>query len=62
MERAAHHPSGALAWPHGSGRSNGTAAEAQLGAGVPMAEAIAGARAEVGVYPGCTVAVLRASA
>ena len=36
-------------------------AEAQLGAGVPMAEAITAARAEVGVYPGCTVAVLRAS-
>jgi integrase len=36
-------------------------AEAQLGAGVPMADAIAAARDEVGVYPVCTVAVLRAS-
>ena len=37
-------------------------ADAQLGASVPMHDAIAAARAEVGVYLGCTVAVLRASA
>jgi integrase len=37
-------------------------AEAQLGASVPMADAIAAARAELGVYPVCNVAVLRASA
>ena len=36
-------------------------AEAQLGASVPMAEAIAAARAALGVYPVCNVAVLRAS-
>jgi hypothetical protein len=37
-------------------------AEAHLGAAVPMAEAITAARAEIGVYPVCNVAVLRASA
>ena len=37
-------------------------AEAQLGAGVPMAEAITAARAELGVRPECDVRVLRASA
>ena len=36
-------------------------AEAQLGAGVPMAEAIAAARAEAGVHEARTVTVLRAS-
>jgi hypothetical protein len=36
-------------------------AEAQLDAGVQMAEAIAAARAEAGVPEECTVAVLRAS-
>ena len=33
-------------------------AEAQLGAALPMAEAITAARAELGVYPVCNVAVL----
>ena len=37
-------------------------AEAQLGAGVPMLDAIAAARAEIGVRPECDVRVLRASA
>jgi integrase len=37
-------------------------AEAQLGASVPMTEAIAAARAEIGVRPECDVRVLRASA
>jgi integrase len=36
-------------------------AEAQLGASEPMHDAIAAARAELGVYPVCNVAVLRAS-
>lgn len=37
-------------------------AEAQLGAGIPMAEAIEAARAELGVRPECDVRILRASA